>query len=65
MKPYIDGLNNEVKIMQIMEGDDKDNINSVKFYEFFDTEDKFVIVMELCQNNLFDYFINFSAFCSK
>ena len=28
------------------------NINSVKFYEYFETEKEFIIVMELCDDNL-------------
>ena len=55
MKPYNEGFYNEIKNMQIMEGDDKENINTVKFYEYFDTKDEFIIVMELCQENLLNY----------
>ena len=39
--------------MKILEGKDKNNINSVKFYEYFHTEKEFCIVMELCDENLF------------
>ena len=28
------------------------NKNSVKFYEYYDTDDEFIIVMELCDENL-------------
>ena len=31
------------------------NINSVKFYEYFETEKEFIIVMELCDDNLKGY----------
>jgi serine/threonine-protein kinase ULK/ATG1 len=30
----------------------KDNLNSIKFYEYYDTEKEYAIVMELCDNNL-------------
>ena len=30
----------------------KDNINSVKFYELYDTEKEYALVMELCDDNL-------------
>ena len=53
-KHYIKGFYNEIDFMKMMEGDDKENINTVKFYEYFDTDKEFVIVMELCQNNLLD-----------
>ena len=55
LKPYIDGFYNEVDNMQLMEGQ-KDNENTVKFYEFFHTQTEFVIVMELCDDNLLHYF---------
>ena len=55
MKPYIDGFYNEINNMQLLEGH-KDNENTVKFYEFFHTKDEFVVVMELCDNNLLLYF---------
>ena len=42
---------NEIEIMKMCNLNDN-NINSVKFYEYFDTENEFVIVMELCDNNL-------------
>ena len=40
----------EIKYMQICEANN--NKNSVKFYEYFDTEDEFVIIMELCDENM-------------
>ena len=27
--------------------------NSVEIYDYYDTEKKFIIIMELCDNNLF------------
>ena len=55
MKPYIEGFYNEIDNMQLMEGQ-KDNENTVKFYEFFHTQNEFAIVMELCDDNLLHYF---------
>ena len=56
MKPYIDSFKNEIKLMEIMEGKNKENINTVKYYEYFNTENEFAIVMELCDNNLTQLF---------
>ena len=56
MKTYIDSLINEIKNMKLVESKNKDyeNVNTVKFYECFNTKDEFVIVMELCDENLTD-----------
>ena len=54
IKPYIEGLYNEIDIMELMEGQ-KDNENTVRFYEFFHTQNEFAIVMELCDKNLLHY----------
>lgn len=35
----------------------KDNINSVQFYECYDTENEYAIVMELCDDNLHNMLI--------
>jgi hypothetical protein len=43
------GLINEIDNMRICM---KDNLNSIKFYEYYDTEKEYAIVMELCDNNL-------------
>ena len=45
----INGLINEYENMKICANN---NINSVKCYEYFNTEDNFVIIMELCDTNL-------------
>ena len=55
MQPYIEGFYNEIDNVQLMEGQ-KDNENTVKFYEFFHTQNEFAIVMELCDDNLLHYF---------
>ena len=52
MKKNIDNFLNEIKIMKIVEGKNKQNINTIKFYEFFNTKDEFAIVMELSDFNL-------------
>ena len=48
---FMKDILNEIEIMKICNLNDN-NINSVKFYECFDTEKEFVIVMELCDDNL-------------
>ena len=58
MKPYITKFENEIKYMKILEGKNKENKNTVKFYEYFHTEKEFVIVMELCDGNLTKLFEN-------
>jgi len=57
LKDYMDSMN-EIKMMKIAEGKNKENINTVKFYEYFDTKDEFAIVMELCDDNLCRFLIN-------
>ena len=52
MKPYIDGFYNEVNHMKILQGINNENENTVIFKEYFDTQKEFVIVMELCDNDL-------------
>ena len=42
--------------MEIVEGKNKENNNTVKFYEYFDNKDEFAIVMELCDDNLLSPF---------
>ena len=49
-------LKEEIKIMKIIEGKNKDNKNTVKLYEYFNMEKEFAIVMELCDMNLNEYF---------
>ena len=47
----ITNLENEVKYMKIC---GENNENSVEYYKHFETENEFVIVMELCDGNLMD-----------
>ena len=48
-KLYFQYFLNEIKYMKIC---CKDNINSVKLYEYYDTEKELAIVMELCDDSL-------------
>ena len=65
LKPFINGFNNEVNNMKILEGKDANNDYSVKLYEHFHTNDEFAIVMELCDDNLLNLYsnkkVNFSS----
>ena len=47
-KKEINKFNKELEIMKQCECE-----NSVKIYDYFDTEENFIIIMELCDNNLF------------
>ena len=49
-----DKLYNEIEIMRMCM---RNNINSVQFYEFYDTEKEYALVMELCDDNL-QYILN-------
>ena len=52
LKKYIDLVFGEMENMKIAEGKNKENINTVKFYEYFYTKNEFAIVIELCDENL-------------
>ena len=49
----IEGFKEEFEVMKICSNN---NINSVKCYEYFNNEDNFVIIMELCDQNLLQLF---------
>ena len=49
LKEYINRLINEIKNMIICA---ENNINSVKYYESYETENEFAFVLELCNENL-------------
>jgi len=49
IKICIEGFKKEYENMKICS---RNNINSVKCYEYFNNEKYFVIIMELCDNNL-------------
>ena len=61
MKPYIKSFFNEKNHMEIVEGKNKENNNTVKFYEYFHNKDEFAIVMELCDDNLLSPFAKRNA----
>jgi hypothetical protein len=46
------GLINDINEIDNMRICMKDNLNSIKFYEYYDTEKEYAIVMELCDNIL-------------
>ena len=48
-KSYFKYFLNEIEYMKIC---CKDNINSIKLYNYFDTERELVIAMELCDDSL-------------
>ena len=52
MNTYVEEFINEIKNMELAEGKNKDNENTVKFYEYFNNEKEMAIVMELCDENL-------------
>ena len=41
--------------MKILRDEYKDNENAVKFYIYFDNKNEFIIVMELCDENILSY----------
>ena len=49
LKIYIEGFIQEFENMKICS---KNNENSVKCYEYFNNKDNFIIIMELCDENL-------------
>ena len=54
---YINSFHKEIEYMKTLEGEKKDNKNTVKLYEYFENDDELVIVMELCDTNL-EKFLN-------
>ena len=56
IKTYFDDFYKEMNHMKIIEGNNKNNKNAVKVYEYYKNNNEFVIVMELCDTNLLDYF---------
>ena len=55
MEPYIKCFDNEVRNMKLAMGKDGDNPNAVKFYDCFEDENEYAIVMELCDTTLLNY----------
>ena len=52
LKVYIDDFIKLTENMELLRGPNKDNINTVIFYEYFLTKNEFCIVQELCDGNL-------------
>ena len=52
LNEYIKDFINETNNMEICRGPNRDNINTVIFYEYFQTKDEFCIVEELCDTSL-------------
>ena len=55
---YKYGFLKEIENMKLIEGKNKENHNTVKFYEYFNNEKEFSIVMELCDGDLFELLSN-------
>ena len=56
IKYYIKDLFKKISYMKIMEGDNNENHNIIKYYEYFHTKDEFVIVSEFYDITLLDFF---------
>ena len=52
---YFKGFEKEATNMEILQGENKENMNAVFIDESYKTKDEFAIVMEKCDNNLFDH----------
>ena len=52
LKIYIDDFIKLTEDMELLRGPNKDNINTLIFYEYFLTKNEFCIVQELCDGNL-------------
>ena len=55
LKPIIDGFFNVVNHMKILQGINNQNKNTVIFEEYFNNNENFAILMELCDDNLYNY----------
>ena len=55
LNKFIEDIKNEINIMKIC---GENNENSIKFYESFETDDEFAIVMELANENLMKFIKN-------
>ena len=55
---YIESILKEVKALQLMEGKNQENENTVKLYEYYNHNEEIAIVMELCDENLNTMIIN-------
>ena len=57
VKSFINDFIKETENMKLIEGENKDNKNTVKFDECFMTDKELSIVMELCDDNLMNFLI--------
>ena len=59
MKSYIDYFFNEINHMKIIgKIGNRENIYTVKFIEYFNTKDEFVIILDYCDENVLKLFSN-------
>ena len=58
MKKCYEDIYEDFKFMELMKGNNKENKNTVKSYEFFENDKEFAIVMEYCEENLQDLLID-------
>ena len=65
MKSYENDFDKEINNMKIAEGSNKDNKNSVKYFDFFKNENEMAIVMELCDENLTNLLVKKKNFSIK
>ena len=65
LKIYIDDLIQETENMELMRGPNRDNKNTVIFYDYFQTKDEFCIVQELCAGSLVNIFKEKGQFNSQ
>ena len=52
---YYKGFLKEAQNMEILQGKNKENINAVFIDEFYKTKNEFAIIMEKCDDNLFNH----------
>ena len=58
MKPFIKGFKNEAKNMELLQGKDKENENAVFFDDIFITDEELILIMELCDDSLLNFYIS-------
>ena len=52
IQKYIELIIKEIKVLELMEGENQENKNTVKLYEYYNYNEEIAIVMELCNENL-------------
>ena len=58
IKKYKESIIKEIKLLELMEGINQENQNTVKLYEYYEHNEEIAIVMELCDENLNTMIIN-------